>query len=338
MMVVVEKKIEVLQCGILKAIEELVSDQTFGNPENPLRWTSKSLRNIAEQLSDQGFKVSYPTIQRLLIELGYSLQVNHKFLQNGIPHPDTDKQLYYIEAKSKTFMSNHEPVISVDTKKKENIGNFKNNGAEYHKIGSPTLVLDHDFPIKELGKVNPYGVYDLAENRGFVNLGRSHDTAEFAIESIKRWWRHEGNVRYPNATKMLITCDGGGSNSSRSRLWKVYLQTFVNEIGIDVSVSHYPPGASKWNKIEHRLFCYISKNWRGKPLVSVEEAINLIAATRTQKGLIVNCVLDENTYESGKKVSDELLGSINIHRDYFHSEWNYTIKRQLTGSLAYNSI
>jgi len=313
----------------MTVIERLVSDYTFGNPENPLRWTTKSLRNIAEELNKQGFKVSHHTIQRLLRELGYSQQVNKKFLQNGSPHPDAVEQIEYIDARSSEFMSRRQPVISIDTKKKEDIGNFKNNGAEYTKVGNPILVLDHDFPIKELGKVCPYGVYDLAENRGFVNLGRSHDTAEFAIESINRWWQNEGHTRYPNATRMLITCDGGGSNGSRSRLWKVTLQSFVNKAGIDIAVSHYPPGASKWNKIEHRLFCFISKNWRGRPLSSVEEAINLIASTRTKKGLVVKCVLDENTYEAGKKVSDELLNRVNLHPEDFHGEWNYTIKKQL---------
>jgi len=310
-------------------IEQLVNNHTFGNPENPLRWTSKSLRNISEELNKQGFKVSHQTIKRLLKKLGYSLQVNRKFLQNGTPHPDANEQIEFIDSRAIEFMSQHQPVISIDTKKKEDIGNFKNNGAEYSKAGNPTLVLDHDFPIKELGKVCPYGVYDLAENRGFVNLGRSRDTAEFAIESLNRWWQHEGHTRYPSATKMLITCDGGGSNSSRSRLWKVCLQAFVNKIGMDIAVSHYPPGASKWNKIEHRLFCYISKNWRGRPLISVEEVMNLIASTCTKKGLIVKCVLDENTYESGKKVSDELLNSVNLHVESFHGEWNYTIKKQL---------
>jgi len=313
----------------MTAIERLVSNHTFGNPENPLRWTTKSLRNIADELIKQGFKVSYQTIHRLLHELGYSQQVNRKFLQIGTPHPDAVKQIEFIDTRAIEFMSKYQPVISIDTKKKEDIGNFKNNGSEYARVGNPTLVLDHDFPIKELGKVCPYGVYDMAENRGFVNLGRSRDTAEFAIESVSRWWHYEGCARYPNATKMLITCDGGGSNSSRSRLWKVSLQAFVNTIGIDVAVSHYPPGASKWNKIEHRLFCYISKNWRGRPLTSVEEVMNLINSTSTKKGLVVKCVLDENTYESGKKVSDKLLNSVNLFPEKFHGEWNYTIKKLL---------
>jgi len=327
--VAVEKKIETTQKSILEAIELMVDDKTYGNPENPLRWTTKSLRNIAKQLKAQGFNVNHCTVSRLLKEqLGYSLQENKKFLQIGKPHPDTDKQIEYIETKSKKFRLKRDPVISVDTKKKENIGNFKNNGAEYSKIGNPILVLDHDFPIKELGKVNPYGIYDIYENIGFVNLGISHDTAAFAIESINRWWYFEGRTRYPKASNIFITCDGGGSNSSRSRLWKVELQAFVDRTGIDISVSHYPPGASKWNKVEHRLFCYISKNWRGKPLTSIEEVMNLIASTRTESGLIVRCMLDENTYETGYKVSDELLNSINLQPDKFHGEWNYTIKRR----------
>jgi hypothetical protein len=326
--VAVEKKIEATQCGILETIDGLVGNHTLGNPENPLRWTTKSLRNIAKQLNGQGFEISYHTVQRILRGLGYSLQVNKKFLPKDTPHPDSFEQIDFIGARSIEFISRHEPVISVDTKKKENIGNFKNNGAEYNKSGNPTLVLDHDFPIKELGKVSPYGVYDVSENIGFVNLGRSHDTAEFAIESINRWWNAEGYARYPNATKMLITCDGGGSNSSRSRLWKTELQALVNKISVDISVSHFPPGASKWNKIEHRLFCYISKNWRGRPLTSVDEVMKLIKSTTTEQGLKVRCMLDENTYEIGKTVSDELLANVNIYREPFHGEWNYTIKKQ----------
>jgi hypothetical protein len=224
-------------------------------------------------------------------------------------------------------MREDEPVISVDTKKKENIGSFRNDGAEYHKQGNPSKVLDHDFPIKELGRVNPYGVYDISKNTGFINLGISHDTSEFAIESIYRWWESIGSKKYPYATKLFITCDRGGSNSSRVKLWKVELQKLATKTGLDISVSHFPPGTSKWNKIERRLFCFISKNWRGVPLVSVEAVIDLIASTKTGKGLTEKCMLDEHVYEKGKIVSKELFESVNITEDKFHGNWNYTVKK-----------
>jgi hypothetical protein len=272
-----------------------------------------------------GFDVTHDTIGNVLRDMGYSLQQNQKMLQVGAPHPDRNAQFEYINKKCGEFIEQGEPVISVDTKKKENIGNFKNNGAEYSQKKEPTKVLDHDFPIKELGKVAPYGIYDINRNEGFVNLGVSHDTAEFAVESILRWWQTLGRNTYPNASKLLINSDNGGSNGSRIRLWKKQLQQFANITGLDVHISHFPPGTSKWNKIEHKMFCFISKNWRGKPLISVETVIDLISNTTTAKGLKIVCIKDENTYELGTKVTDEELAEIKITRDEFHGDWNYVI-------------
>ena len=306
-------------------IRKLVSNDTFGNPENPLLWTTKSLRNIAEALEGMDLKVSHDTVGNILKDLGYSLQLNQKMLQVGISHSDRNAQFEFINEKSLTFMTDGDPVISVDTKKKEMIGNFKNNGSEYSQTKTPEQVLDHDFPIKELGKVAPYGVYDINKNEGFVNLGTSYDTAEFAVESIYRWWQILGQHTYPDATKIYINCDGGGSNGSRTKLWKTQLQELANMTGLEIHVSHLPPGTSKWNKIEHKMFCFISKNWRGRPLISVETVINLINNTTTKQGLEIVCMLDENTYEKGIKVTDEQLELININKHDFHGEWNYFI-------------
>ena len=314
--------------NIKDEIERIVGDETYGTPENILAWTTKSLRNIEKALYERGFEVSHDTVGNLLRELGYSLQQNQKMLQLGTPHPDRDAQFKYINKKGSEFIKQGQPVISVDTKKKELIGNFKNIGLEYKIKKNPTKVLDHDFPINELGKVVPYGIYDINENVGFVNLGISRDTAEFAVESILRWWLALGKRTYPNATKLYINSDSGGSNGYRIRLWKKQLQEFVNITGLEVHVSHFPPGTSKWNKIEHKLFCFISKNWRGTPLISVETVINLISSTTTSKGLKVICVKDDNKYELGTKVTDDEIVALNMKKDIFHGDWNYTIRPQ----------
>jgi hypothetical protein len=322
------KTIKTTQKGIEEAIEALVSDQTFGNPENPLTYTTKSLRKLEEELTKQGFKVSHDTIGNILKSLDYSLQQNQKMLQIGGPHPDRNEQFEYINRKAKSFIKKGEPVISVDTKKKELIGNFKNNGVEYNKTKTPVKVLDHDFPLKELGKVSPYGIYDINANVGFVNLGTSKDTAEFAVESIMRWWNTLGKNTYPKASKIYINCDSGGSNGSKVKRWKKQLQAFADLTGLKVHVSHFPPGTSKWNKIEHKMFCFISKNRWGKPLISVKATIDLIGNTTTATGLKIICVADKNKYEIGKTVTDEELACVTIKKDKFHGDWNYVIARK----------
>ena len=309
---------------IKETIEKIVADKTYGNPENPLTWTTKSLRNITEQLTEAGYEIKHDTVGKILKELGYSLQQNQKMLQLGESHPDRNEQFEFINKKSGEFVRLKQPVISVDTKKKELVGNFTNGGAEYSMKKSPTKVLDHDFPIKELGKVAPFGIYDVSRNEGFVNLGISHDTAEFAVESMLRWWLTLGVNTYPSAEKLYVTCDSGGSNGYRRKLWKKQLQEFTNITGLETHVSHFPPGTSKWNKIEHRMFCFISKNWRGRPLITVEAIISLISSTTTSKGLKIVCVEDSNNYELGIIVTDEELEALNIVRDSFHGEWNYS--------------
>jgi hypothetical protein len=301
---------------LAEEIESIVAESTYGNPENPLRYTTKSTTKIAKILEEEReIKVSHDVVGSILEELDYSLQLNQKMLQVNEPHPDRDEQFKFINAKASSFLSEGEPVISIDAKKKENIGNFKNNGASYQKKGEPIKVLDHDFPIKELGKVTPYGIYDIGVNEGFVNLGTSKDTAEFAVESISRWWLTVGKNTYPHASKIHINCDGGGSNGSSNRLFKLQLQEFSNQSGLDVHVTHFPPGTSKWNKVEHRLFCYISSHWRGQPLIDIKTVIDLIGSTTTTAGLSVKCVKDESKYEIGKKVSDVDFSKINIKRD-----------------------
>ena len=311
--------------NIQEEIEKIVNNSTLGSPEKTLLWTTKSLRNIEKALREKGFGISHDTIGNLLRDMGYSLQQNQKTLQVGVSHPDRDAQFEYINKTCDKFIWQGQPVISVDTKKKELIGNFKNNGAEYNLKKEPAKVLDHDFPIEELGKVAPYGIYDINRNEGFVNLGISHDTAEFAVESILRWWQTLGIHTYPAASKLYIIGDNGGSNGSRVRLWKKQLQEFANITKLDVHISHFPPGTSKWNKIEHKMFCFISKNWRGRPLVSIETVIELISNTTTSKGLKIVCVEDSNKYELGRKVTDEEFAELNIIRDAFHGDWNYII-------------
>jgi transposase len=314
---------------IQNEIEKIIGNNTFGNPENILLWTTKSLRNIEKSLKEKGFDISHDTIGNVLKDMGYSLQQNQKMLQVGAAHSDRNAQFEYINKKSCEFTQQGQPVISVDTKKKELIGNFKTGGAEYKPKKEPTKVLDHDFPIKELGKVAPYGIYDISRNEGFVNLGSSHDTAEFAVESILRWWQTLGQNTYPHATKLYINSDSGGSNGSRVKLWKKQLQELANITGLTVYISHFPPGTSKWNKIEHRMFCFISKNWRGRPLISIEAVIELISNTTTSKGLKIVCMEDSNEYKLGTKVTDAELADLNITRDAFHGDWNYVISPKI---------
>src|SRR5215471_10994666 len=303
---------------------QLIEPLTRGDPESPLRWTCKSVRKLAEELRRLGHATSHRMVAELLHDLGYSLQANRKTLE-GTSHPDRDAQFAYINAKVQAALQAGEPVISVDAKKKELVGDFKNAGREWHPAGQAVPVRVYDFIIPALGRVTPYGVYDMAQNTGWVNVGTDHDTATFAVESIRRWWYAMGQPAYPHARTLLITADGGGSNGSRVRLWKLELQRLADETGLEIAVCHFPPGTSKWNKIEHRLFSFISQNWRGKPLVSHEVIVNLIAATTTQMGLKVVCQLDQNAYPAGLKVSKKAMEEINLRRDTFHGEWNYTI-------------
>lgn len=319
------KSILETQPGIEAALEKLVDGDSFGNPENPLRWTTKSLRHLADELGREGFRTSHTTVGLLLEKMGFSLQVNQKMKQAGKESPDRDAQFRHINDTVLEYTKTGQPVISIDCKKKENIGNFKNNGAEYAPKKQPVEVLDHDFPLPENGKAVPYGIYDMLYNEGYVNVGVSKDTAQFAVHSIRTWWLEMGEERFPDAAKLYITADGGGSNGSRCRLWKTELQGFADEIHIPIEVSHFPPGTSKWNKIEHRMFSQISKNWRGRPLETFAVMVSLIASTTTKAGLKIKCGIDPTLYESGIKVTDEELGQVNIVKNNFHGEWNYTI-------------
>ena len=306
-------------------LESLIEPVTRGDPESPLRWTSKSVRKLADELKRMGHQTSHRMVAALLHEMDYSLQANRKTLE-GSAHPDRDAQFAHIHQQVKAFQAAEQPVISVDTKKKELVGNFKNQGRELRPKGTPERVRVHDFEIPELGKVAPYGVYDPTQNTGWVNVGTDHDTAAFAVASIRRWWHMMGQQTYPHAQRVLITADSGGSNGYRTRLWKTELQKLANETGLEITVCHLPPGTSKWNKIEHRLFSYISQNWRGKPLVSHQVIVNLIASTTTRTGLTVRCALDTTTYPKGIKITDKAFKQVNIIRDPFHGEWNYAIK------------
>ena len=309
-------------------VEEIItrSGDTYGSPEKPLRWTTWSLRKIAQELLQFGIKVSQNIVSRVLDVLGYSKQQNQKMYQVGEEHPDRDKQFHFINDTADEFIKDGMPVISVDTKKKENVGNFKNVGSEYRPSKTPRKVLDHDFPIPELGKVSPYGVYVLNDNTGFINLGTSHDTPDFAGESISRWWNCVGRNTFPNAKKLYITCDSGGSNGCRSWLWKYNLQQLANRTGLEIHVSHFPTGTSKWNKIEHRLFCYISKNWQGQPLIDIETIVNLIGSTTTERGLKVQCRVDNNLYQTGLKITSEQKEELNIEYVGPNKKWNYIIR------------
>jgi hypothetical protein len=310
---------------LLRALEELVDPATRGHPESPLRWTCKSTAKLAEQLTQENHPVTDRTVARLLKQAGYSLQANRK-TREGSSHPDRNAQFEYINKQVSAFQRRNQPVISVDTKKKELVGEFKNPGQEWQPKGEPETVNVHDFPDKNLGKAIPYGVYDLASNEGWVSVGIDHDTAQFAAASIQRWWTEMGSQRFPHASELLITADGGGSNSSRNRLWKKSLQELADELDLTLKVCHFPPGTSKWNKIEHRLFCFITKNWRGRPLTTYEVIVNLIASTTTKTGLVVRAAIDSNEYDTGVTVSDEELARLRIRRAKFHGEWNYTIK------------
>ena len=319
------KKLTEQDPGVREALERLVEPVTRGDPESPLRWTCKSLMQLSRELGACGHTISHVSVGVLLKDLGYSLQGNRKTLE-GASHPDRNAQFEWINEKIETALSAGQPVISVDTKKKELVGPYKNGGKEWRPQGQPEAVKVHDFVDKELGRANPYGVYDLGSNSAWVSVGTDHDTASFAVATVRRWWFSMGRALYPDARELTITADGGGSNGSRVRLWKLELQRLANELAIPIRVNHFPPGTSKWNKIEHRLFSYISLNWRGQPLVSHEVIVNLIAATTTRKGVKVRAQLDTNPYPKGIKVSDDEFASIRLIRDDFHGEWNYTIE------------
>lgn len=308
---------------ILKRVEPFVR----GDPESTIRWIARSTRNIAADLKKNGYNVSHVVVANILKRLGYSLQANQKTNEGG-KHPDRNDQFMHINETSKTFIANGQPVISIDTKKKELIGNFKNTGKEYAPKGMPEKVNVYDFPEDALLKIIPYGIYDITRNEGWVNVGINKDTAAFAVESIRRWWNGLGKSSYPEAKELMITADGGGSNGSRVRLFKKELQKFANEARLEISVCHLPPGTSKWNKIEHRLFSFISQNWRGKPLRDLVTVVNLIGNTRTNAGLKVTCELDENIYQTGIKITKKEIAELNIIYDEFHPDWNYTIKPQ----------
>jgi hypothetical protein len=309
---------------LLSDLQTLLESTTRGEPQSPLLWTCQSTRNLAEELNRAGHQVNYRTVAALLHDLDYSLQANRK-TKEGSSHPDRNAQFEYINQQVRSFQKRGQPVVSVDTKKKELVGDFRNAGREWHRRGHPEEVRAKDFADKKLGKVIPEGVYDLTLNQGWVSVGVDHNTAAFAKETIRRWWREMGLPLYPDATELLVTADGGGSNNVRARLWKVGLQELADDLGLRINVSHFPPGSSKWNKIEHRMFCHITQNWRGKPLRSRAVVVNLIGNTKTKTGLKVQAELDTNAYPTGIKVSDEELAAVQIIRAEFHGDWNYTI-------------
>jgi len=313
-----------LDPSLREDLDRLVEPTSRGDPESPLRWTCKSVRQLAAELNRQGHQTSHRIVAELLHDMGYSLQANRKTLEET-NHPDRNAQFEHLNHAVQMHLLAGEPVVSVDTKKKELVGPFKNGGRELRPKGAPEQVRVHDFLIPELGRVSPYGVYDIAQNEGWVSVGVDHDTASFAVESIRRWWRSMGQALYPQATQLLITADAGGSNGYRVRLWKLELQRLADETGLEIAVCHLPPGTSKWNKIEHRLFSAISQNWRGKPLVSHEVVVNLIGATTTRTGLRVHAALDTNQYPAGLSVADHELETLHLRRDTFHGEWNYTL-------------
>jgi hypothetical protein len=318
------KKLIQQEPKLLSALEALVEPTTRGDPESALRWTCRSTRQLAAALKSQGYRIGHQTVASLLDDLGYGLQGNQKTTE-GSSHPDRDAQFKYIQRRVEEFQSRGQPVVSVDTKKKEHVGDFKNNGKEWRPKGNPERVRVYDFVDKTLGKANPYGVYDTTANVGWVSVGVDHDTAEFAVETLRRWWEKMGRSQYLEATELLVTADGGGSNGTRVRLWKVALQRLADQTGLRISVCHFPPGTSKWNKIEHRMFSYISLNWRGKPLISHEVIVNLIAGTTTRTGLKIQAELDTNLYQKGIQVTDKELEKVQIQKADFHGEWNYTI-------------
>ncbi len=309
---------------LLADLERLVDPVTRGDPDSALRWTTKSVRRLSDELVAMGHRTSHRMVAEMLAALGYSLQANRK-TREGESHPDRNAQFEHIHGQVEAFRADRQPVVSVDTKKKELVGDFKNVGRELRPKGDPELVQTHDFPIPGLGRATPYGVYDVGENTAWVSVGTDHDTSQFAVESLRRWWYAMGRAVYPEARQLLVTCDGGGSNGSRTRLWKWELQLLADETGLAITVSHFPPGTSKWNKIEHRLFSFITLNWRGKPLTSHEVIVNLIAATTTRTGLHVQSELESNSYPSGLRISDRQMQELRIERHEFHGEWNYTL-------------
>jgi len=320
------KKITVTNTKIIEELDLIMDQSTAGDPMSALKWTCKSTRNISDELARKGIKVSYRTVYTLLSNKQYTLQGNKKSLGSNNDNPNRDQQFRYINSTVKDFINADQPVISVDTKKKEQVGNFKNNGTTWRKKKNPKKVHDHDFPSLGIGVAIPYGTYDVVENEGFVNVGITADTAEFAVNSIRQWWYSIGLKKYATAKKILICADGGGSNSSRSRTWKFNLQKLADQIGLDITVCHYPPGTSKWNKIEHRMFSFISMNWKGKPLETYQMIINLIGNTTTRKGLKIEAKLDVNRYEKGIKVSDQELATIKLKFHQENPKWNYTIE------------
>jgi hypothetical protein len=324
------RPIETLQPGIHEALESLVDPVTRGDPMSPLRWTSKSTRALATELGTKGFSVTQHTVGAMLGTLGYSLQATKKTLE-GEAHPDRDAQFRHINAEAEAFQARGQPVISVDTKKKELVGTFHNRGREWQPAGAPVLTNTHDFPGMAIGKAIPYGVYDLATNKALVSVGLDHDTPVFAVNSIRAWWTKMGSAAYPKATELLVTADAGGSNGYRARLWKATLQVLASDLGIAISVVHFPPGTSKWNKIEHRLFSHISLNWRGRPLEDYETVVQLIGSTRTRAGLKVSARLDRRKYQTGKKVPEAVMSALNLTHAAFHGEWNYTLHPEPIG-------
>lgn len=318
------KPLEHHQPSLIKAIDRLVEPTERGDPQSPLRWTCKSLSNLQIELRKQGLKVGRTKIGNILRSLGYSLQGNRK-TREGTDHPDRNAQFEHIARRVRACQRGKRPAVSVDTKKKEILGNKANVGREYRPTGEPLHVDTHDFPDKELGKAIPYGVYDIHQNKAWVSVGVSHDTAEFAVEAVRRWWKQLGKKCYPSSGRLLITADSGGSNGNRNRLWKYELQRLADETGLIIEVCHYPPGTSKWNKIEHRLFCHITRNWRGAPLESHQVVVNLVSSTKTSKGLEVHCRLDATSYEKGRKITDVEMSKLNIKNNAFHGDWNYEI-------------
>jgi hypothetical protein len=318
------KRIEDADPTLRRELGRIVEETTAGDPMSLLRWTSKSTRTIAEELTRRGHRVSWVTVGRCLHDMGYSLQANTKTIE-GRQHPDRDGQFRHINAQVKSFLRTGDPVISVDTKKKELVGRFRNAGRTWKRRGQPQEVFTHDFPQMAMGKAIPYGTYDIGQDRAFVNVGMSHDTAEFAVESIRRWWRWLGRRTYPKATRLLICADAGGSNGTRLRSWKLHLQLLANEIRVPITICHYPPGTSKWNQVEHRLFSFISMNWKGQPLVSYETVVNLIGSTRTRTGLEVKALLDRRDYEKGLSVTADEMKALRLRGHTFHPDWNYTL-------------
>jgi len=323
------KRLTTKEEDLLKSLDDLVEPTSRGDPMSPLRWTCKTTRKLESELRSQGFQISHTKVGHLLRELGYSLQSMRKRFE-GSSHPDRNAQFEYINSSVKDFQARNQPVVSVDTKKKELIGNFANKGREYQHKGMPEEVEAYDFPSLAMGKGIPYGVYDMTANKGWVSVGTTHDTAQFAVESLRQWWLRMGFVTYPQAEELLITADGGGSNGARCRLWKVELQRFTDEIGLKVTVCHFPPGTSKWNRIEHRMFCHITENWRGRSLTSYEVVVNLIANTTTKTDLRIQATLDTCDYPVGIKITDEEIKGLNLRGHDFHSDWNYTLEPHIS--------